>query len=60
MEDMFHTSFASWRDAWLVNTGATFHMKFNKEFFEDLSDNGDVKVYFVDKFEARRIWQHQA
>jgi hypothetical protein len=27
-EDLFNTSFASWGDAWLLDTGATSHMKF--------------------------------
>jgi hypothetical protein len=48
-EDLFNTSFASWRDAWLFNTGATCHMTFRKDFFEDFNDNIDDIVYFADK-----------
>jgi hypothetical protein len=48
-DDLFNTSFASWRDAWLLDTGATSHMKFRREFFKDFHDNVDVVVYFVDK-----------
>ena len=46
---MFNTSFASWRDTWLLDTGATCHMTFGKEFFEELNDNVHGSAYFVDK-----------
>jgi hypothetical protein len=49
IEDLFNTSFASWRDVWLLDTGATCHMNFQRDFFEDFNDNVDGIVYFVDK-----------
>ena len=27
-KDLFHTSFASWKDAWLLDTCAIYHMTF--------------------------------
>jgi hypothetical protein len=48
-EDLFNTSFASWRDAWLLDTGATSHMTFRRDFFEYFNDNVDGIVYFADK-----------
>jgi hypothetical protein len=49
IEDLFNTSFTSWRDAWLLDTYATCHMTFQRDFFEDFNDNVDSIVYFVDK-----------
>jgi hypothetical protein len=49
IEDFFNTSFVSWRDAWLLDTGATSHMTFQRDFFEDFIDNIDGIVYFTDK-----------
>jgi hypothetical protein len=46
---LFNTSFASWRGAWLLDTGATCHMTFGRDFFEDFNDNVDGIVYFADK-----------
>jgi hypothetical protein len=48
-EDLFNTSFASWRDAWLLDIGATCHMTFQRDFFEYFNDNVDGIVYFADK-----------
>jgi hypothetical protein len=48
-EDLFNTSFASWRDAWLLDTSATYHMTFRRDIYEDLNDNVHGIVYFVDK-----------
>lgn len=45
---MFHTSSTSWRDAWLLDTCATYHMIFKEFFFEDFSDDFDGTMYFVD------------
>jgi hypothetical protein len=47
-EDLFKTSFSSWRDAWLLDTGATCHMNFQRDFFEELNDNVDGVVNFAD------------
>jgi hypothetical protein len=48
-EDLFNTSFASWGDAWLLDTGATSHMTFRRDLFEDFDDNVDGIVYFADR-----------
>jgi hypothetical protein len=48
-EDLFNTSFASWTDAWLLDTGATCHMTFRRDFFEDFNYNVDGIVYFASK-----------
>jgi hypothetical protein len=46
---LFNTSFSSWRDAWLLDTCATYHMTFQRDLFEYFNDNVDGIVYFVDK-----------
>ena len=33
----------------MLDTSATYHMTFKRDFFEELSDNIDGVVYFVDK-----------
>ena len=33
----------------LLDTGATCHMTFRRDYFEDFNDNVDGIVYFVDK-----------
>jgi hypothetical protein len=43
---LFNTSFDSWGDAWLLNTGAISHVKFRKDLFEDFDENVDGIVYF--------------
>jgi hypothetical protein len=48
-EDLFNTSFSSWGDAWLLDTGATSHMTFQRYFFEYFDDNVDGIVYFADR-----------
>lgn len=48
-EDLFNASFASWKDDWLLNSRATCHMTFRRDFFEEFTDNVDGVVYFVDK-----------
>jgi hypothetical protein len=48
-EDLFKTSFDSWRDSWLLDTCATCHMTFWKDFFKELNDNVEGAVYFVDR-----------
>ena len=47
-EVLFNASFAYWRDTWILDTSAHCHMKFRREFFEDLNDNVHGIVYFVD------------
>ena len=48
-EDLFNASLASSKDAWLLDSGATWHMTFRRDFFEEFTDNVDGAVYFVDK-----------
>ena len=48
-EDLFDVSFTSWRDDWLLDSGATCHMTFRKYFFEEFTDKVDGVVYFADK-----------
>jgi hypothetical protein len=45
----FKTSFASWRDAWLLDTGATYYMNFWRYFFEELNDNVEGALYFANR-----------
>jgi hypothetical protein len=33
-EELFKTSFSSWKDVWLLDVGATCHMNFQRDFFE--------------------------
>eukprot|EP00253_Pinus_taeda_P028394 PITA_28394 len=48
-EDLFNTSLASWKNDWLLDSGATCHMTDRKDFFEDFTDNVDGVVYFADQ-----------
>lgn len=49
VNELFNTSFASWRDAWLLDTSATCHMIVQRGYFEDFSNHVDGIVYFADK-----------
>jgi len=49
IENLCNTLFASWEDAWLLDTGATCHMKIRREFFEEINTNIDGVVYFANK-----------
>jgi len=44
IEEVFSTSFSSWNYTWLLDTRATCHMTFRKDFFEKFSDQ------LMDKF----------
>ena len=48
-EDLFNASLASWKNDWLIDSGATCHMSHRKYFFEDFTDNVDGAIYFADK-----------
>jgi len=48
-EDLFNASLASWKNDWLLDSGATCHMTHRKDFFEDFTDNVDGAVYFADQ-----------
>ena len=43
------TSLSSYKYCWLLDTGATSHMTFRKDCFEELNEIIDGIVYFVDK-----------
>ena len=53
MEDVFSTYFSSWYDSWVLDTGATCHTTFRRDFFDQFSDNIDGVVYFVDKSQIK-------
>ena len=53
MEDVFSTSFSSWCDVWVLDTGATCHMTFRKDLFDQFNDNIDEVVYFDNKFQIK-------
>jgi len=48
-EDLFHTSFSSWRDACLPHTCVNYYMNFHKYFFEYFRYNVNGVVHFVEK-----------
>eukprot|EP00253_Pinus_taeda_P007309 PITA_07309 len=48
-EDLFNASLASWKNDWLLDSGATCHMTHRKYFFEDFTHNVDGAVYFADQ-----------
>ena len=43
------TSLSSYKDCWLLDTSATSHMTFRKDYFEELNESIDGIVYFADK-----------
>jgi hypothetical protein len=43
------TSLSSYKDCWLLDIGATSHMTFRKDCFEELNETIDGIVYFADK-----------
>jgi len=47
-EDLFNASLASWKNGWLLDSGATCHMTFRRDFFEEFTDNVDGAIYFAD------------
>ena len=48
-EDLFNASLASWKNDWLLDSGATCHMTHRKDFFEEFTDNFDGAIYFADQ-----------
>ena len=42
------TSLSSYTDCWLLDTGATSHMTFRKDCFEELNETINGIVYFAD------------
>ena len=49
INEVFNTSFASWEDTWILDTGAICHMTFKRDCFETFSDHIDGIIYFADK-----------
>ena len=45
--------FSSYKDNWLLDTGATSHMTFRKYCFEEMNDNVDGIVYFAKKYSLK-------
>ena len=43
------TSLSSYKDCWLLDTGATLHMTFRKDCFKEINDTIDGTVYFANK-----------
>ena len=43
------TSLSSYKDCWLLDTGATSHMTFRKYCFEELNETINGIVYFANK-----------
>ena len=43
------TSLSSYTYCWLLDTGATSHMTFRKDYFEEINETINVIFYFVDK-----------
>ena len=39
IEDLFNASLSSWKDAWLLDSGATCHMTFERDLFEEFTEN---------------------
>eukprot|EP00253_Pinus_taeda_P003798 PITA_03798 len=54
-EDLFNASLASWKDDWLLDSGATCHLTFRRDFFEEFTDNVDGAVYFADKSKLKPL-----
>ena len=52
IKEYFSTLF-SWNDIWLLDTGATCHMTFRKDFFETFSDQIDGVVHLANKFQLK-------
>lgn len=46
---LFNASLASWKDDWFLDSGATCHMNFIRDFFEEFTDNVDGSIYFAYK-----------
>ena len=51
------TSLSSYKDCWLLDIGATSHMTFRKDCFEELNESIYGIVYFADKSSIKpREW----
>ena len=48
-EYLFNASLASWKNDWLLDSRATYHMTHRKYFFEEFTNNVDGEVYFADQ-----------
>eukprot|EP00253_Pinus_taeda_P028857 PITA_28857 len=57
-EDLFNASLASWKNDWFLDSGATCHVTFRRDFFEEFTDNVDGAVYFADKSKLKPSGLH--
>ena len=53
IEEVSSTSNSCLNDTWLLDTGATCHMTFRRDFFETFNDQVDGVVYFADKSQLK-------
>ena len=53
IEEVFSTSNSCLNDTWLLDTGATCHMTFWRDFFDTFNDQVDGVVYFADKSQLK-------
>jgi hypothetical protein len=59
INEVFSTSFGSWEDTWILDTGDTCHMTLRRDFFETFNNHIDGIVYFADKSQLKpsiRLW----
>ena len=54
-EGLFNASLASWKNDWLLDSGATCHMTHRKDFFGYFTDNVDGAVYFADQSKIKPL-----
>jgi hypothetical protein len=53
INEFFSTSFSSWEDTWILDTRATCHITFIRDFFETFSNHIDGIIYFADKSQLK-------
>ena len=53
IEEVFSTSNSCLNDTWLLDTGATCHMTYRRDFFETFNDQVDGVVYFSNKYQLK-------
>eukprot|EP00253_Pinus_taeda_P032022 PITA_32022 len=54
-EDLYNASLASWKNDWLLDSGATCHMTHRKDFFDEFTNNVDGVVYFADQSKIKPL-----
>jgi len=53
LSDILKTSLTSWEYAWLLDTGASCHMIFQRDFFEELNFDIDGVVHFANRSQLK-------